>query len=164
MGKTMMGTPGKQVGVAQMMTPEQQNFLKTILNSLGAEAQGAYSNLLKPYSEEMFQESVVDPAMQTYQQQMLPTLQQRFVDANASSSSALNQALSQSAGDMSKLLAGQRMDLQQNTSQRQLGGLQGLGGLVGSKAFDPIVQGPKSGLLKDLIQGLTGIGGGYLYR
>jgi len=112
----------------------------------------------------MFQQSVVGPAMQTYEQQLLPALQQRFVDANANSSSALNQALAQSAGDMSKLLAGQRLDLQQNVAGRQSNALQGLSGLLGAKSFDPIIQGPQGGLLKDLLQAASSLGGAYLFR
>jgi len=129
---------------------------------MGPDAASAFGDLLQPYSEEMFQSSVVDPAMKTYEQQMLPGLQQRFVDANASSSSALNQALAQSAGDMSGLLAGQRLDLQQAAAQRQQGALSGLVGLAGGKTMEPIVQGPKPSLLGGLLQGAGAAGMGWL--
>ncbi len=99
----------------------------------------------------MFQKGVVDPSMRTYEQQVLPGIQQRFTDANAGSSSALNQALTQSAGNLSNDLAGQRIGLQSSMAGQQTGALQQILGLLGQKSFDPIVQGPQGGLVKDLI-------------
>jgi len=147
------------VGKTNLMTPQQTEYLN-LLMALGPEAQGSLLQLLSPYSEEMFQESIVAPAMQDYQQQLLPMLQQQFENANASSSSALNQALAQSAGDMSKLLSGQRLGLQQNMAQRQLGGLGVLGSALGARQFDPIVQGPQRGLAGDLIPAAASLFGG----
>lgn len=114
---------------------------------------GAYKNLLQPYSEDLFQKSVVEPSMKQYENQVLPTIQQRFGDANAGSSSALNQALSQSATDLQSALAGQRLNLQQNSSQNNLNVLAQLLQAAGTRQFDPIVQGPKQGLLPDIIKG-----------
>lgn len=144
-----------------MMTPEQQQFLQMILSNVGGGAVGAYSDLLKPFSEQDFQTSIVAPTEKAYKEQALPAIQQRFVDANAGSSSALNQALAQSAGDMSNLLAQQRIAYQQGIAQRQAAGIGGLSQLLGMRSFDPIVQGPQGGLLRDLLQGGMGIAGGY---
>jgi hypothetical protein len=95
--------------------------------------------------------------MKQYENTVLPSIQQRFGDANAGSSSALNQALSQSATDLQSALAGKRLDLQQNSSQNNLNVLAQLLGMAGTKQFDPIVQGPNSGLLPDLIKGGSSI-------
>lgn len=122
-----------------------------ILGQVGGQSGNALQGLLKGYDEDMFQKGVVDPSMRTYNQQILPSIQQRFTDANAGSSSALNQALSQSAGDLSNVLAGQRIGLQSSMANQQLGGLQQIMGLLGQKSFDPIVQGPQAGLMKDII-------------
>jgi hypothetical protein len=151
MGETMMGSDAKQVGQAQLMTPQQQKFLNNLLSGLGGQSQDAYGGLLKGFSEEEFQKGVVDPTMKTFQQQILPAIDQRFNDANAGSSSALNQALTGSANDLSNILAGQRINLQQSMGQQQLGALGQIMGLLNSRQFDPIVQGPSGGLLKDLL-------------
>lgn len=149
------------MGQAELMTPEQQQFLKTLISGLGGQAQGALGGLLQGYSEDLFQQGVVDPAMRQYQQQILPALQERFVDANASSSSALNQALTQSAGDLSNVLAGQRIGLQQSMAQQQLGGLSAVLSALGLRSFDPIVQGPQGGWLTDITKGFAqGAGAG----
>jgi len=152
MGKTMMGEDAKQVGTAQLMDPSQLQYLQQMLGGLGSQALGAGQGLLQGYDENLFQQGVVDPAMKQYEQNTLPSIQQRFGDANAGSSSALNQALSSSAGDLSNTLAGQRLTMQQNASQNQLGLLQQLMQMLGQKSMDPIVQGPKEGLTKPLIQ------------
>lgn len=139
------------MGKAELMTPEQKQFLNSLITGVGPQAQSAFPGLLQGYSEDTFQKGVIDPAMRTYQQQVLPALEQRYGDMNAGSSSALNQALVQSSQDLSNVLAGQRIGYQQMTGQQQLGALQQILGLLGQRSFDPIVQGPQGGLLKDLV-------------
>lgn len=118
----------------------------------------SYQGLLKGYDEDLFQKGVVDPAMKQYENQVLPSIQQRFVDANAGSSSALNQALTQSATDLQGSLSGQRLQMQQGAQQNQLQVLAQLLGLTTARQYDPIVQGPSTGILPDLIKGGSAIG------
>lgn len=108
-----------------------------------------------------FQKGVVDPTLQTYNQQVVPGIQQRFVDANASSSSALNQALAQSAGDLSTSLGSQYLQYQQGQQQNTLNALAQLGGLAGQRSFEPIVS-QQQGILGPLIGGLGMLGAGSL--
>ena len=92
--------------------------------------------------------------MLSFEQQTLPAIQQRFVDANAGSSSALNQALGQSAVDLNTMLGGQMgqfaMGQQQLAQQGQLGALGTFNQALGQRAFDPIVS-QKQGLAGPLI-------------
>ena len=148
MGSTLMGS-AKHKGNAPLMTPEQNQFLAQILGGSGNQAGELIQQLLQPsqggnvpgFAQEnvsipapiasqeqlvdpaqanaLFQQSYVDPAMATYEQQVLPAIQQRFVDANAGSSSALNQALSQSAVDLSTMLGGQRGQFTQQQQENQ---------------------------------------------
>lgn len=144
------------------MTPEQQKFLNSILANVGPQAMEAFPGLLQGYSEDTFQKGVVDPAKRAYSQDILPAIEQRFTDANAGSSSALNQALIQSSENLSDILAGQRINYQQMAGQQQLGALSQILGLLSQRSFDPIVQGPQAGLLKDLIAAGGTIGGAAL--
>lgn len=104
---------------------------------------------MQPYDQDqfqdLFQQSIVDPALLSYEQQVLPAIQQRFVDVGAGSSSALNQALGQSAADLSTMLGSQMGQFRQQQQQMQLGGLSTLMGALGQRSFDPIVQ-QKEGL------------------
>lgn len=153
MGSTLMGG-AEQTGNVPLMTGEQSDFLSQAMGGLGPQANQAYSQFLQPYDEDqfqgLFQKSFIDPAMQQYEQQIVPMLQQRFVDANAGSSSALNQALGQSASDLSTMLGSQMGQFYQGQQQNQLQALQGLSGMLGQRAFDPMIQ-QRQGILGPLI-------------
>lgn len=95
--------------------------------------------------------------MQTYNQQIIPGIQQRFVDANASSSSALNQALTQSATDLGTMLGSQQLDFFKQQQANQLSALSGLGGLAGQQTFTPLIS-QKQGILGSLIGAAGNIG------
>ena len=154
MGKTMMGGISNQ----SLITPQQQQYMNQAGQGYGQMAQG-----MSP--EEMqaaYQKSVVDPSMQTYNQQIVPGLQQRFVDAGAGSSSALNQALAGSAENLTTSLQGGYIPFMQGQQSNQLQALSGLGGLAGQRTFQPYQQ---QGLLNSLIGaggqlGAASIGGG----
>lgn len=142
------------------MTSEQSKLLKGALSGVKGDFSSVLLDLLKGGDtngtfEDQFQKGVVQPAMQTYQQDILPGLEQRYADAGAGSSSALNQALVRSSEDLSNLLAGQRIGYQGQQQQfrqnAQNSALQAIMGLMGQKAFQPIVQGPTEGLVKPLI-------------
>lgn len=149
------------------MSKDQKNFLSTLLGNNTNLASDTLSGLLQSDGagfEDQFQKGVVDPAMKTYNQQILPGIQERFVDQNAGSSSALNQALVSSAGDLSNILGGQRIQYQQGQQglrqQAQMGALGQIMQLMNAKQFQPIVQGPQGGMLKDLIAGGSSIAAG----
>lgn len=144
------------------MTPQQQNYLNSILGQNLGGAQGALGGLLQPFSEEFFQETIAQPTQQNYERNILPALESRYAEAGAGSSSALNQALTQSAEDLNTTLAQQRLGLFQGQQQAQMGALGQLGNALGQKAFDPITQGPQSGMLKDIIGAAGSLGGGYM--
>lgn len=121
----------------------------------------SYQQFLQPYDparyQDIFQKSVVDPSMQVYNQQILPGIQQRFVDANAGSSSALNQALAQSANDFGTMLGSQYLNFFNQQQANQLSALGGLGGLAGQQTFTPLVS-QKEGILGPLIGAAGTIG------
>jgi len=158
MGSTEM------TGQADLLTPQQQQFLGGILGPQGNQMAGqSYQDMLKPFNQEefgdMFQKSFVDPAQQTMQRQLIPGMKEQFMGMDESGSSALNQALSQSATDMSTALGGQYMN-QYNQQQSNRMGALGLGaGLAGQKTFDPIIQ-QQQGLAGSLIGAAgTALGG-----
>ena len=142
MGALTRGS-AKQTGSAQLMDPSQLQYLQQALQGLGPQAQGAFSQFLQPYDEKqfqgLFQQAFIDPAMMAYEQQALPAIQQRFIDAGAGSSSALNQALGQSAADLSTMLGTQMGQFYQGQQQNQLGALGILGGMLGQRTQEPIV-------------------------
>lgn len=159
MGKTFKGGATHEKNI-KLLTRDQQKFLKGVLGSNSKSASRAYGDFLKPAKapdmisrnefegilqparntftemskpvnmEEAFKKGVVDPMMMQYNQQVLPSVQQRFVDANAGSSSALNQALASSANDLTTQLGGLYLPFMQGQQQTQLQAAQGLTGLA----------------------------------
>lgn len=99
--------------------------------------------------------------MQAFNRQVLPSIQQQFVDANAGSSSALNQALAEAATDVTTNLGSQFGQFFQNQQQNKLGALGQLGGLAGQRTFEPTTE-TTQGWLGPLLQGLASLGGGAL--
>ncbi len=146
-----------------MLTPEQQALFSSFLTGLGPDAMATFGNLLQPMGQEqmdeVFQKAYVDPAMQTFEQQMIPAIQQRFTDANAGSSSALNQALAQSAGDLSTALGSQYGQFFQNQQQQQLQAINQFLPLLTGQTFSPLIQ-QQSGILGPLIGAAGQIGAG----
>lgn len=163
MGNTLMGSQGK----TSLLSPEQQQFFSGVFGGggggIGGQAGQAYQQFLQPQSQEDlqagFQKGVVDPMMQIYEQQTVPALQQRFVDANASSSSAMNQALGQSAQDLTTSLGSQYLPYMQGQQQNTLQALNQVGGLAGQQTYQPYQQ---QGALPALLQGLGTAGAGSL--
>jgi hypothetical protein len=109
---------------------------------------------LRPYDpqqyNDVFQKAVVDPTMQVYNRQIVPGIQQRFVDANAGSSSALNQALGQSAADLSTSLGSQYLNFFNQQQSNTLNALNGITGIGGQRTFEPLVS-QSEGILGPLI-------------
>ena len=123
MGGSAMGTTGSM----STLSKQQQQGLNAMIGGGLQPAQQSFQNMLQPFDpgqfQDIFQQSYVDPAMQSFTQQVIPAIQQRFVDQGAGSSSALNQALGQSAKDLSTTLggfAGQAYESQQNRQQQAI--------------------------------------------
>lgn len=131
--------------------------MNQLLTGTGDQALNTYQSLLEPISNESFNQSVTQPALQNYSQDILPAIEQRFTDANAGTSSALNQALAKSSQDLSSLISKERMGYEQNRSNQQLNALSQLLNLLSSKQNEPIVQGPQPGLLRDIIGSGSGL-------
>lgn len=172
------------------LTKEQKKYLSKILGSNTKDAKRAFADLLEGpegvedllgqtgstlsnlmgqgYDQGAFQQGVVNPMMQNYRQNVLPAVQQRFVDANAGSSSALNQALASSANDLTTQLGSLYLPFRQQQQQAMLAGAQGglglygtslggrtsalsgLGSLSGQSAFTPMIRN-QEGILGPMI-------------
>jgi hypothetical protein len=131
------------------LTPQQQQYL--------GGAMGGLQQLGQPMAPEqfegMFQKSFVDPAQQTLQRQIIPGIKEQFL-GEETGSSALNQALAQSATDLSTALGSQYMTQYGLGQQRQAGALGQLGGLAGQRTIEPMLF-QREGLLQALIKGLA---------
>jgi hypothetical protein len=160
-GRTLMGGATHEKNI-ELLTPEQKQFLSSLLMQTSRPAVNAYSQFLQPYNpqqfENFYQKSFIDPSQQALQRHFIPQIKENFLGLDESGSSALNRALTQSATDLSTSL-GQGMLGQYNQTQaNQLSALSGLGSLAGAQTFQPVVSN-QQGILGSLL-GLGGQLGG----
>ena len=155
MGKLLMGGT-EHVGNVGLLTPQQQNFLTQAMGGLGQMGQPMGPEQFG----EMFQKSYVDPMQQILQRQIIPAIKEQFL-GEESGSSALNQALAQSATDLTTALGSQYMGQYGQEQNRILQALGALGGLSGQRTFEPMIQ-QNQGILGPLIGSLGQLGGAYL--
>ena len=162
MGKTMMGGTTRQDDVS-MLTPEQQQLFSSILSQLGPGAIDSLGGLMGPMGEEemqnLFQKSYVDPAMQTFEQQTVPGIQQRFADVGAGSSSALNQALAQGASDLSTSMGSQYGQFMQGQQGTQLNAISQFLPMITGQTFSPQFQ-QQQGMFGPMMQAAGRVGAG----
>lgn len=138
MGKTMLGGVSHE-GNIDLLNPQQQQFLS-------GQMQGTDPNQF----QDMFQKSFIDPAQQAMQRQIIPGIKEQFMGMDESGSSALNQALAQSATDLSTSLGSQYMN-QYNLSQNR--GMQA----AGQQQFSPMIH-EQQGILGDIIKMIGSLG------
>ncbi len=147
-----------------MLTPEQKQQFSQFLGGLGPQAQETFGQFLQPQTPEnmeaMFQKAYVDPAMRTFEQQVVPGIQQRFADVGAGSSSALNQALAQSASELSTSLGSQYGQMAQGQQQQQLQALSQFLPMLTGQTFAPQFH-ETQGILGPLIGAAGQVGAGY---
>lgn len=108
----------------------------------------------------MFQQSFIDPSLKALHGQIIPSLKEGFLGLDESGSSALNQALSQSASDVSSGLGQQIMSFFNQQQQNKLGALGQLGGLAGQRTFEPNIE-HTQGLMKSILSALAQAGVGF---
>lgn len=158
MGKTFLGGQTRRADI-QLLSPDQQRLfsqLGTMGPAYTAGLQQMAQGLAPEQQQQVYEQSYLQPALQALQEQIAPAIQQRFVDAGAGSSSALNQALARAAADVStgigsgygQFLTGQQ-GLQQN-ALAQMGGL--LQGIAGQRTFEPHFQ-RSQGILGPILMG-----------
>lgn len=158
MGKAKGSTSVKQIDT---MSKTQKEFFDNLLKELGPEALSSLSGLISPGDyEELFQKTYVDPAMLAYQQDIVPSIQERF-GGDTAASSALNQTLAKSAENLGTMLGSQMGGFQQNQQQLQLGALSQLLGAGAQRQFEPLVT-QKQGWLDPVLGGAMMLGSRFI--
>ena len=156
MGKTLMGSVTNE-GNVDLLTESQQQYLGSAMGGLNQMGQQQDPQEF----QSMFQKSFVDPAQQAMQRQVIPGIKEQFMGMEESGSSALNQALSQSATDLSTALGSQYMNQYNLGQNRQMQSLGTLGQMAGQRTFSPMIH-EQEGILGNIIDALGRIGGGWI--
>ncbi len=152
----------QNLGNIELLEPSQRQLLQSLTSPQTAQrSQQALQNLLAfdpAAQKQLFQESIVAPTLETYQQQVIPSIQQYYSDLGLGSSGALNQALAQSATSLGTQLGAQQMDFYKTQQAGTLGALGQLSGLSTTPTQAPMIQ-QSQGILGPLL-GVAGQLGG----
>ena len=103
---------------------------------------------------DFYKKSFIEPAQQSLQRDIIPTIKENFLGLDESGSSSLNRALSQSATDLSSLLGQGMLGQYNQMGTNRLSALSGLGGLAGQQTFSPMISNQQG-----ILGGLLGAGG-----
>jgi hypothetical protein len=125
------------MGNIGLLSPEQQNVLSQILN--------------QPQDMEAFTKSIVEPSEKIFKERLVPGIQERYEAMGAGSSSALNQALSNAATDVSSSIAPQYMQYLQQGMGNKLSAL-------GIRPFEPLISQQEGGLSSTIGAGADVLG------
>lgn len=134
-----------------LYTPEQQEQIKKLIQQGGQPAMDLLMSIIGGAPEDVFQKSYVDPAMQSYNQDALPAIGERFGSGDTGASSALNQTLARSAVDLETRLGKQYGDFINNYTGNQLNALNQYYGLSQQKMNEPYLY-QKPGWLDDILK------------
>lgn len=146
---------GSKDKVKQLSTLDsgQQTLLKLITEGL-ANGTGGFGDLFGGFDQDAFNKGVKDPALKTYQDEILPGILEKFV--GQSGGSAMRRGVLKSGTDLTSKLAGLQYDAQQ---KQQANRMAGLNTALGTRSVENIVQGGSEGLVQGAVKGLaTGVG------
>lgn len=144
------------------LTPDQQQLMKLITDSL-AGGEGALSDLFGQFDKSAFEEGVSKPALQQFQDEILPQIQEKFSFGGQAGGSGFQRAGAKAATDLQAKLAQLMYDAQNQQKQNKL---QGINQALGTRAFEniykPGTEGAAQGFIKGIGNGLGNVLGSNL--
>lgn len=117
--------PGDMAAPASPLQSSAFEAIQQLLGGQGAPGVDALTQLLQPFSptgtQEAWRTSVVNPAVDVWQDQILPTIHEKYIAQNAGSSGAMNRAITGSGEDLASSLAAQLGQMTYQAEQAHLG-------------------------------------------
>ncbi len=135
----------------ERFTPEQKSIFSQILENIKTPLGMGFQNLMQLLSgSQEGLETYQRPAMRQFEQEIMPSIAERFSGLGAQRSSAFGQQLGQAGASLAENLASQRANLQ----SQALGQLQQLLGLGMTPQFETLYRPATSGFLGSLAPAL----------
>lgn len=152
--KFAFGTKGKSKQLSTQ-TPEQEELLKLITEGLTS-GEGPLKDIFGSFDPAAFEAGVSKPALQQFQDEILPLLQEKFIGGNQVGGSGMQRAGAKAATDLQSKLA----ELMYNAQQLQKQGkMQGINTALGTKAVENVYKPGTEGALQGFIKGVgNGVG------
>lgn len=134
----------------------KKDLINEILSSL--KGNGPYSDLFSP-NEDVFQKSIVEPAMSRFQNQIAPQIQQSYIASGQQRNTGLEDTLARAGVDLDQMINEQYMNFYQNAQNMRQNAI---GNILGQQGPQPQAyqQAPQPSFLQSAGQGLSGYASG----
>lgn len=154
----LTGTKGK-IKSASTQTPEQEQLLKLITEGITS-GEGPLKDIFGEFDPAAFEAGVSKPALQQFQDEILPLLQEKFIRGNQVGGSGFQRAGAKAATDLQSKLAELMYNAQNQQKQNKM---QGINTALGTKAteniYKPGTEGAVQGFIKGVGQGVGNAAG-----
>jgi len=148
-GEFLFGGKDK-VKKANTLTPEQNELIRLITEGL-TKGTGSFGDIFGGFDENAFNEGVKKPALQDFQDNILPQLNEKFIAGNQVLGSGLRRAQLKAGTDLQSKLATLMYGAQQDAQKNKLAGAQTA---LGTKAFENIYKQGTPGVVPGFVQGV----------
>jgi len=149
----LTGTKGKVKSVSTQ-TPEQEQLLKLIQEGITS-GEGPLKDIFGSFDPAAFEAGVSKPALQQFQDEILPMLQEKFIGGNQVGGSGFQRAGAKAATDLQSKLAQLMYEAQNQQKQNKIAGVNtALGTKATENIYKPGTEGLLQGATKGFAQGL----------
>lgn len=142
----------KQTGT---LSDSQQQLMELISQGLTS-GEGPFGDLFGDFNQSKFEEGVTKPALKTFQEDILPQIQEKFIAGNQVLGSGMRRGQLKAATDFQSKLAELMYNAQQNQQQNKLAGINtALGKQTVENTYRPATEGAVQGFAKGAGQGFA---------
>lgn len=148
----LFGKKGKAKQLSTQ-TPEQEQLLKLITDGLTS-GEGPLKDIFGDFDPAAFEAGVSKPALQQFQDEILPQLQEKFIAGNQVLGSGMQRAGAKAATDLQSKLAQLMYEAQNQQKQNKISGVNtALGTKATENIYKPGTEGAAQGFIKGVGQG-----------
>lgn len=149
LSEVLFGTKDKTKKLG-LLTPEQEQLMQLISEGLTS-GTGAFGSLFGDFDKSAFEEGISKPALQNFQENILPQIQEKFIAGNQTLGSGMRRGQLKATNDLQTQLAQLMYQAQQDQQKNKLAGLQSI---LGTKGFENIYKQGQTGGVQALFQGV----------
>jgi len=146
----LFGKSGK-VKKASLKTKEQEKLNKEVMYAI-TKKKGPLKGIFGDFDPEQFQKTTGNPALKNFKENILPSLEEKFVSQGNVQSSAFNKQRIRAGTDLQEKLA---TLMEQSKEQHKQNQIQGINTSLGFQPLENIYKGPSKGVVEGVIQGVA---------
>lgn len=134
---------------ATTLTKDQEQLMQLISQGLTS-GEGPFGSLFGDFDKSAFEEGVSKPALKSFQEDVLPQIQEKFIAGNQVLGSGMRRGQLKAGVDLQDKLAQLMYQAQQDQQKNKLTGIQTA---LGTRGFENIYKQGTTGALQGFVQG-----------